>query len=135
MFYFVSLIYMKIKNGIRYEKNGWIYLSIYGEPYKRGYAHGHLVAPELAQIMKMLEFFLYEEYGRTFAFFCEVADDFFRPQIEAHFPEFYEEMRGIADGAKQPLRKIVFWNCFVSFALSEISFFSVSRSFAAPSKS
>jgi hypothetical protein len=102
-------------NGARKDINGWIYLSIYGEPYKRGYAHGHLVAPELAQIMKMLEFFLYEEYGRTFAFFCEVADDFFRPQIEAHFPEFYEEMRGIADGAKQPLRNIVFWNCFVSF--------------------
>ena len=102
-------------NGARKDINGWIYLSIHGEPYKRGFAHGYLVAHELTQIMEMLEFFLYEEYGRTFAFFCEVADDFFRPQIEAHFPEFYEEMRGIADGAKQPLHKIVFWNCFVSF--------------------
>jgi len=102
-------------NGARKDVNGWIYLSLYGEPYKRGYAHGHLVSHELAQIMEMLEFFLYEEYGRTFAFFCEVTDDFFRTQIEAHFPEFYEEMRGIADGAKQPLSRIVFWNCFVSF--------------------
>ena len=102
-------------NGARRDINGWIYLSLYGEPYKRGYAHGHLVSRELTQIMEMLEFFLYEEYGRTFAFFCEVTDDFFRPQIQANFPEYYEEMRGIADGAKQPLHKIVFWNCFVSF--------------------
>jgi hypothetical protein len=105
---------MKI-NGARKDINGWIYLSIHGEPYHRGFAHGHLVARELTQIMQMLDFFLYEEYGRTFAFFCEMVDDFFRPQIEAHFPEYYEEMRGIAAGSKQPLSKIVFWNCFVSF--------------------
>ena len=101
--------------GTRKDVNGWIYLSIYGEPYKRGHAHGRLVARELAQIMAMLEFSLYQDYGRTLSFFCEMSDDLFRPHIEAHFPEFYEEMRGIADGAKQPLRRIVFWNCFVSF--------------------
>ena len=77
-------------NGARRDINGWIYLSIYWEPYKRGFAHGHMVSRELTQIMEMLEFFLYEAYGRTFAFFCEVTDDFFRPQIEANFPEFYE---------------------------------------------
>jgi hypothetical protein len=105
---------MKIA-GARKDINGWIYLSIYGDPYKRGVAHGYLVSRELAQIMTMLEFSLYEDYGRTFAFFCEMSDDLFRPQIEANFPEFYEEMRGIAVGAKQPLARIVFWNCFVSF--------------------
>jgi hypothetical protein len=103
-------------NGARKDVNGWIYISIHGDPYKRGYAHGHLMAPELAEIMNMLEFTLYEDYGRTLAFFCEMSDDFFRPQIETNFPEFYEEMRGIADGAKQPLPRIVFWNCFVSYA-------------------
>ena len=102
-------------HGSRKDVNGWIYLSLNGGPYERGFAHGHLVAHELTQIMAMLEFFLYEENGRTFAFFCEMADHFFRPQIESNFPEFYEEMRGIADGSKQPLNKIVFWNCFVSF--------------------
>ena len=105
---------MKI-NGARKDINGWIYLSIHGDPYKRGFAHGYLVSQELIQIMKMLEFLLYDEYGRTFEFFCEMTDDLFRPQIETNFPEFYEEMRGIAAGSKQSLSKIVFWNCFVSF--------------------
>jgi hypothetical protein len=102
-------------NGTRRDVNGWIYISVHGDPYERGYAHGHLVASELAEIMKMLEFIVYEDYGRTLAFLCEVSDDFFRPQIETNFPELYEEMRGIADGAKQPLIRIVFWNCFISF--------------------
>ena len=64
-------------HGMRKDINGWIYLSIYGGPHERGFAHGHLVAHELTQIMEMLEFFLYEEHGRTFAFFCEMADDLF----------------------------------------------------------
>jgi hypothetical protein len=102
-------------NGARKDVNGWIYISIYGEPYERGYAHGHMVARELVQIMEMLEFTVYEDYGYTFEFLCEVADDFFRPQIESNFPEFYEEMRGIADGSKQPLKRIVFWNFYLSF--------------------
>lgn len=101
--------------GARKDVNGWIYLSVHGEPYTRGFAHGNLVAHELSEIMKMLEFVMHEDYGRTFSFFCEVSDDLFRPHIEAHFPEYYEEMRGIADGAKQSLSRIVFWNCFVSF--------------------
>ena len=61
--------------GARKDINGWIYLSIHGEPYKRGVAHGYLVSHELSQIMTMLEFSLYQEYGRTFAFFCEMSDD------------------------------------------------------------
>ena len=110
----IDLFNMKV-TGARKDVNGWIYLSVHGEPYSRGVAHGHLVAHELTDIMKMLEFSLHEDYGRTFSFFCEMSDDLFRPHIEAHFPEFYEEMRGIADGAKQSLSRIVFWNCFVSF--------------------
>ena len=54
---------MKIKNGIRYEKNGWIYLSIKGNPSQIGYAYGYLIAKELKDIFKMLEFTLYEENG------------------------------------------------------------------------
>ena len=40
----------KIKNGIRYEKNGWIYISIKGKPKERGYAYGYLCANEFKEI-------------------------------------------------------------------------------------
>ena len=54
---------MKIKNGLRYEKNGWIYISIKGKPSDVGYAHGQLVAKEIKEIFKMLDFMLYNGYG------------------------------------------------------------------------
>ena len=41
---------MKVKNGIRYEKNGWIYISIKGSPRERGYAHGYLTVKEIQDI-------------------------------------------------------------------------------------
>jgi len=105
---------MKLK-GFRKDINGWIYLTIYGEPYERGFAHGKLLANEIKEIMVMLETFLYDNYGRKFPFFCELIDDFFDSQIKSNFSEFYQEMIGISDGSKQPLNKIIFWNCFVSF--------------------
>ena len=43
---------MKIKNGLRYEKDGWIYLSIKGNPSQIGYAHGYLIAKEYRIIQK-----------------------------------------------------------------------------------
>ena len=44
---------IKVKNGIRYEKNGWTYISIKGNAKERGYAHGTLLKSELKEIMKI----------------------------------------------------------------------------------
>ena len=38
---------MKVKNGFKYKKNGWTYISIKGEPYDRGLAHGTLLKDEI----------------------------------------------------------------------------------------
>ncbi len=38
----------------RYPKAGWIVLHIEGEPYERGYQHGRLLAPEIADFIKAL---------------------------------------------------------------------------------
>ena len=37
----------KIKNGISYEMNGWLYVSVHGDPRERGYAYGYLIAHEI----------------------------------------------------------------------------------------
>src|SRR5277367_1630839 len=36
----------------RYPVGGWIYVHIEGEPYERGYQHGHLMAKEIPQYME-----------------------------------------------------------------------------------
>ena len=39
---------MKIENGLMYEKDGWKYISVKGEPKERGYAYGFLCAKDLS---------------------------------------------------------------------------------------
>ena len=111
---------MKVKNGIRYDKNGWIYLSIKGQPKERGYAHGYLVAKELKEIFRWLDFSFYEGYGYKREMFTEITNELFGPQIKGNFPELYEEMEGITACAKAAgykevtLEDIILWNCVTS---------------------
>ena len=109
-----KLSVQKIKNGSRYELNGWICVSISGSAYNRGYAHGQLVKNELAEVHTMLKYSLYEDFGRPIDVFIEISNDFFKPKIKENYPEIYEEMEGIARGSQQSIDFIVLWNCFVS---------------------
>ena len=60
---------MKIKNGFKYEKNGWTYISIKGNPEDRGFAHGYLLANEIQRAIKTMKFSLYDEHGLDMEFF------------------------------------------------------------------
>ena len=109
----------KIKNGLKYEKNGWTVLSIKGSAKERGYAHGYLMASELKDVFKMLDFNFLDSYGYTRAFFCDVVSELFKPQIIQNYPELYEEMEYIAKGAKEggtnvSVDDIITWNCYPS---------------------
>jgi hypothetical protein len=109
-----KLSVQKIKNGLKYELNGWTCVSISGSAYHRGYAHGQLLKNELAEVHTMLKYNLYEDFGRPMDVFIEISNDFFKPKIKENYPEIYEEMEGIARGSHQSIDFIVLWNCFVS---------------------
>ena len=105
----------RVKNGFSHEMNGWLYVSIKGEPYERGYAYGLLVADHMKEIFKMVKFTTYEDNGKPWNFFVDLSTKMLKPTIEEHFPEFYEEMRGFADGCtkggtKTTLDEIIAWN-------------------------
>ncbi len=100
------------ENGYRYDYNGWIYLHIEGEPYERGFQHGYLMAPELAEIMEMLEYTTFQDTGKEWGYFVEQAERIFMPNAEE---EYIEEMKGIADGATQAgtemtWQEVLAWN-------------------------
>lgn len=106
---------MKIKNGVSYEKNGWTYISIKGKPRERGYAYGHLCAPQFKKIQEMLKFTVYEGTGQTWEYFVDACTRVLNPTIKEHFPEIYEEMEGIAAGCtaagtKTTVEEISAWN-------------------------
>jgi hypothetical protein len=78
----------------RYPAAGWIYLHIEGQPYERGYQHGHLMAREIPEYLERCAAILgdkdhWQDYRTT-------ANALF---LRGFDQEILEEMRGIADGA------------------------------------
>jgi Phospholipase B len=78
----------------RYPAAGWIYLHIEGEPYERGYQHGHLMSREIPEYLERCAALLgssdhWDDYRTT-------ANALF---VRGFDREILEEMRGIADGA------------------------------------
>jgi hypothetical protein len=88
----------KVKNGISYLKNGWVYVSISGNPYERGYAYGELISEDIKKVKELLDFMIYNNYGVQWSFFVEACQKYFVPKIKKDYSEFYEEMRGFAEG-------------------------------------
>jgi len=108
-----------VKNGIFYEKNGWKYISIRGNPKERGYAYGYICANDFKEIQKMLHFLMYEAYGLAWDFFVEKVSEGFKEMTKNEFKEFYEEMEGISEGCnaggcKTTLNEIITWNFYCS---------------------
>jgi hypothetical protein len=88
----------KVKNGISYNKNGWTYISIFGNPYERGFAYGELIFEDIEKVKKILDFMIYQNYGVPWSFFIDACKKYFIPKIKKDYLEFYDEMRGFADG-------------------------------------
>jgi hypothetical protein len=108
---------IKVKNGLRYNMNGWVYVSIKGSPKERGYAYGKLVANDMKDVRRILDFVIYNDYGVKWEFFIEAAKKYFSPKIQELFPEFYEEMLGFSEGASMSIDEVVAWNNY--FTLTE----------------
>ena len=112
---------IKVKNGLRYDLNGWVYISIYGKPFERGLAYGKLIAKDMKTIMNTIRYIIYNDYGVEWNFFIDCCAKYYSPKIKELFPEFYEEMSGFAKGAKMSVNEIIAWNNY--FTLTE-SFWS-----------
>lgn len=107
----------KVKNGIRYDLNGWTYVSIKGNPKERGYAYGKLIENDMKEVKRMLDFIVYTDLGVKWEFFVAAARKYFCEKIRENFAEFYEEMEGFAEGANMSIDEVVAWNNY--FTLTE----------------
>ena len=97
------------------EKNGWVFIHIEGKPYERGVQHGKLVAEQLKRCIETTKFYCLFDYGKTWDFFVETAKQIYKPVIKKSYHEYYEEMRGIADGCTAAgfntnIDEIITWN-------------------------
>ncbi|HEY2580310.1 MAG TPA: hypothetical protein VGI43_00800, partial [Mucilaginibacter sp.] len=48
----------RIGKATREDKNGWIYLHLYGSPADIGYQHGYLAAKEIDTLIKVMQYYL-----------------------------------------------------------------------------
>jgi len=80
----------------RYEANGWVFLHIEGGAYERGYQHGRLMAAELAQVRRNLQYTLPIDTGQTWRYFINAATRLWGKKLRG---EYLSEIKGIAAGA------------------------------------
>jgi hypothetical protein len=81
----------------RYPVGGWIYVHLEGQPYERGYQHGHLMAKEIPQYMERCAADLDPKgKNKSWGLARTTATALF---LRGFDREILEEMKGIADGA------------------------------------
>ena len=112
-------IVLPIQGEIQEVKSGWKRVYIYGEPYTRGYAHGYLLFEELNRVKTVLPFIIKEQLNITIAEYMKKNKELIVPIVKKKYFEFYEELRGISDGARYKdvdisIDFLIAWNAFLS---------------------
>uniref|UniRef100_A0A6C0K1C0 Uncharacterized protein n=1 Tax=viral metagenome TaxID=1070528 RepID=A0A6C0K1C0_9ZZZZ len=93
---------------------GWIHITISGEPFERGFQHGHLLANHFKHIHKVLVFTVKNEFNISLDEYMKTCAKLITPNIAKYHPEFLEEIKGIAKGAKVSVDFLVAWNALLS---------------------
>ena len=108
-----------VPHGSSYERNGWTYISVYGEPKERGVAIGTFCAKAFKEIQTLLAFIVYQDTGRKWEFFVDACTRHIKPTIQRDFPEWFQEMEGMAEGCrlagtKTTVDEIMAWNNYIT---------------------
>lgn len=86
------------QHGYCYEINGWNYVSVWGSPKERGFSQGFFCANDFKKLQETMNFYILETTGRTWDYFIDIEKREFKDSIKKNFPEFFEEMEGMAEG-------------------------------------
>jgi hypothetical protein len=101
-------------------KEGWITAHIWGDPYTRGYAHGCILYKELELLVQSFESIVHTNFNHiSLSQYIDVCVKEIKPAVLNDFPEFYEELRGISEGAFHmgviiTIDSLIAWNAVLS---------------------
>ena len=87
----------RMKNAYRFQDGGWTYVHLEGSPSEIGFQHGYLLAPEIADALRVVQLEDTHNTQRDWAFFRKAAREMLWPHIDA---EYQQELQGIVDGLK-----------------------------------
>ena len=108
----------KYHKGFRFDKNGWIYVHIEGDPYERGFQYGYLIAEEYKKAFKCYSDMTLQSTGIPMEYIIKTAI----AMQKKHIPqELLEEMKGIAAGISArgqltTIDEILAWNAYIDIA-------------------
>lgn len=86
-----------LAKGKRFERHGWIYLHVEGEPKERGFQHGYLLAKEIAEDLRITRAGWEHDSAMPWSYLVEQASLMFTNHIDA---ENLAELDGIAEGLR-----------------------------------
>jgi hypothetical protein len=86
-----------LSKGKRFERAGWTYLHIEGSARERGFQHGYLLAPEIAEGIRMTKVSWEHESAMEWEWLVKRTGSMFIPKIDV---ECLDEIDGIVEGAK-----------------------------------
>lgn len=101
-------------------KNGWTFVHLQGTPHQIGYQNGYLLAPEIADAVKVVQLETLHDSQKEWSFFRDAAQNMMWPHIEQ---EYRDEMQGIADGATAHGQKIDVWDVVALNAAEEWGYY------------
>lgn len=110
---------MSVNGFIHDKKEGWVNITIYGDPYERGFAHGYLLKTELKRVLKVFPFLITDVIEVSVSNYMKQCTRLIKPILKNKFPEFYKEIVGISDGAKKAgveisVNTLIGWNAYMS---------------------
>jgi hypothetical protein len=85
----------RLKGGYRFERGGWVYVHLEGDPSTVGFQHGYLLANEIEDAFPAVSAGMVHSTKRDWPFFREVAREKLWPKLD---PEYQKELQGIAEG-------------------------------------
>ncbi len=87
-----------IKKAQTYEQDGWIYLSVEGKPFERGFQNGYLLAKHIDESIEIIAYYLEKTTEKKWDFYYKAAKEMFWPKMDE---EYKEEIKGIVAGLKK----------------------------------
>jgi len=99
-----------------YHLAGWKVVEIRGDAYARGQQHGRLLRDDLRHVASKLRFLITVVQNQSYGAYLRYCDRHIAPIVQHAYPEIYEELRGICDGAPGilSLRELIAWNAWLS---------------------
>jgi Phospholipase B len=85
----------RLKGTYSFERGGWVYVHLEGDPAAIGFQHGYMLAKEIEDAFPAVSAGMMHSTKRDWPFFREVAREKLWPKLD---PEYQQELQGIAEG-------------------------------------